>query len=104
MISITAVCDTAHLDALEFRRGIEAAYADLGALPLPWARHHAASTLAGRPSDAEPPRADPPRDAEPSAHGVESLAVDAEAGLSASSYSRGYRAALHGFLRDGPRL
>ncbi|WLP91051.1 hypothetical protein [Gordonia sp. NB41Y] len=101
MISITAVCDTAHLDALEFRRGIEAAYAYLGALPIPWARHHAVSTLAEPPRDVGPPQHAAERGpGEASTTDVH----DAESDLAASSYSRGYRAALHGFLRDGPRL
>ncbi|MFW0784890.1 hypothetical protein AAFP35_10250 [Gordonia sp. CPCC 206044] len=74
MSSVPAICDVDVLDATEFRLGIDAAYAHLGTLPLPWARHHAVTTLAGTIDGSRP------------------------------SFSRGYRAALHGFVRGGPRL
>ncbi|MFT4126154.1 MAG: hypothetical protein QM662_07975 [Gordonia sp. (in: high G+C Gram-positive bacteria)] len=58
------------LNPARFRAGIDDANSYLATLPAPWARHHAASTLA----EAIAPDGDP-------------------------SYTRGYRAALHGYLR-----
>ncbi|MFW0796807.1 hypothetical protein AAFP30_23580 [Gordonia sp. CPCC 205515] len=59
------------LDPDLFQKGFADAVAVLDALPKPWARHHAASTMATAPDtdDDEP------------------------------SYTRGYRAALYGHLR-----
>ncbi|EON31527.1 MULTISPECIES: hypothetical protein [Gordonia] len=60
-----------HLDPDLFQQGFLDAAADLDALPAPWARQLASSTLACPPH---------PDDEEP-------------------SYTRGYRAALYGHLR-----
>lgn len=60
-----------HLDPDQFRQGFEDGTARLAILPRPWARHHASSTIASSPD---------PDDDEP-------------------SWTRGYRAALYGYLR-----
>ncbi|MAU84948.1 MULTISPECIES: hypothetical protein [Gordonia] len=60
-----------HLDPDLFQKGFEDANERLCGFPPPWARHHASSTMAVEPD---------PDDEEP-------------------SYTRGYRAALYGYLR-----
>lgn len=65
----------ASLDAQRFEQGFDDASNHLDGLPVAWARHHANSVLADRHA-ADP---DDP------------------------SYSRGYRAALYGFLRQTKR-
>ncbi|MEZ5211813.1 MULTISPECIES: hypothetical protein [unclassified Gordonia (in: high G+C Gram-positive bacteria)] len=60
------------LDPDLFQKGFEDSLADLDALPVPWARHYASTTLAQAPD----PDADEP------------------------SHLRGYRAGLYGFLRQ----
>ena len=62
-----------HLDPDLFQRGFADATAELDSLPPSWARHHASSIMACPPA---------PDDDEP-------------------SWTRGYRAALYGHLRDG---
>lgn len=57
------------LDAIRFREGFDDASRYLRALPVPWARQHATTTL-----DSAVEQSDP-------------------------SYHRGYRAALYGYLR-----
>lgn len=63
--------DQPALEDVPFRRGFEEATTYLATMPTSWARHHAQSTL-------EVTR-DPDTDV---------------------SYARGYRAALHGYLRS----
>ncbi|MEE3853522.1 hypothetical protein VZC37_24525 [Gordonia sp. LSe1-13] len=64
------IADT-HLDIDLFRRGFDDANAQLDAFPPAWARHHASTIMANKrdTDDAQP------------------------------SYTRGYRAALYGYLR-----
>ena len=57
------------LDVVRFRQGFDDAYSDLDGLPLPWARQRASQGLAGSDNDED------------------------------SSYCRGYRAGMYGFLR-----
>jgi len=65
----------AHLDADLFQKGFEDAEAELCALPLPW-RMRLATKVLDSPPD--------PDDDEP-------------------SYTRGYRAAMYGYVRHGRR-
>ncbi|HEY9312362.1 hypothetical protein [Williamsia sp.] len=70
-------------DALDpdlFQHGFDDALTRLESMPAPWALHFATLTMAAEPdlTAADPARAEP-------------------------SYTRGYRAALYGYLRHGHR-